>query len=151
MDQRTATRMAALLMVVTTAPSGAAEPREASVPLRSAEIRSALEGKLVYHDPPGGTDMDIYEEFHTGGAWGGVLMGRGPVRFSGSWTVRHSRLCVTADRGNFAEHWHIGQYCRTVWRNRRTGVLAMDYLGDLPGSPIIGRQTVTLRELPSIH
>jgi len=94
--------------------------------LGSAAIRRSLVGKLI--SSPGWADSGIQEAFRKDGAWGGVARMRGPVVFSGRWSVEANLLCVVADKGSFAEKWNPGKYCRQVWRDKRTGQLMLNHL-----------------------
>ena len=104
------------------APVSAGAP-DGFVPLRSDEIRKALVGKLISYSPPGSADMGIHEEFHPGGTWRGILYGRGPIPFSGRWSIDDDQICVESDGGSAAERWHSGRYCRKVWQDRKSGEL----------------------------
>jgi len=109
--------------------------------LGSAEIRHSLVGKLISYFPFDLMDADVQEAFRKDGAWGGVVRGRGPIPFSGSWSVEANQLCVVADKGSDAEKWHPGKYCRQVWRNKRTGQLMLAHL-----TGAHGLQTVSICE-----
>jgi hypothetical protein len=111
--------------------------------LGSAEIRHSLVGKLIAYSPPGWADAGVSEEFHEGGKWRGLYLSRGPVDFSGRWSVEANQLCVVADRGSFAEKWHAGKYCRQVWKNKRTGQLLLTHLTGHPD----GLQTLSVQHL----
>ena len=93
--------------------------------LSSAEIRHSLIGKSIFYSAPGGGEGGVSEEFHEDGKWRGNYLGRGPVDFSGRWSVEVNQLCVVADRGSLAETWHAGKYCRQVWKNEHTAQLIM--------------------------
>ena len=120
------------------------------VPLKSGEISKALVGKEIGYNPPGWADTAIAEEFYPDGKWGGMLAGRGPVHFSGRWSIDGGKMCVMADRGTIAERWHPGRYCRQVWRDRASGKLLMDYLPDqAPSRWKMGLQVLSVQDLPA--
>lgn len=130
-------------------PSVDAHAAERLLPLRSGEIEKALVGKLILYNPDM-MDAGIHEEFHPGGVWRGILYGRGPISFSGRWSIVGDRICVQADKGTHAEHWHAGLYCRQVWQNPETGALLIDHLSDRPDSPYKkGLQVLVIRDLPT--
>jgi len=127
----------------------ASKAPEASSPLKSDEIRKVLVGKLITYEPPGSADMGIHEEFHPDGIWRGILYGRGPIPFSGKWSIEADQICVAADRRTAAERWHPGKFCRNVWRNRKSGELQLNYLRDQSsGSRKMGLQTITVHDPP---
>jgi len=99
-----------------------------TLPLSSVEIRHSLIGKLIDYSPPGWADADVSEQFHEDGKWQGAALSRGPIPFSGRWSIEADKLCVVSNRGSFAEKWHHGKYCRQVWKNKRTGQLLMAHL-----------------------
>lgn len=101
--------------------------------LHEVEIRQALSGKFVSYDP-GCCDNRMHEEFHADGKWRGILYGRGPMPFTGRWTIDHDQLCTIADPGSLAESWHEGEYCRDVMRNNESTKLIMEYLQDRTSS-----------------
>ncbi len=117
----------------------------ATEPLGSAEIRHSLIGKWLYYSPPGSADAGVGEEFHEDGKWRGTASSRGPVDFSGRWSVEANQLCVVADRGSVAEKWHAGKYCRQVWKNKHTAQLL---LAHLTGNS--GLQILTVRDLTTL-
>ncbi|MEG3143345.1 hypothetical protein U1839_01645 [Sphingomonas sp. RT2P30] len=128
--------------------SVAARPPEEERALTSREVRTALVGKLIMYTPAGTADMGVHEEFHPDGLWRGALYGRGPIPFSGRWSIERDQICVAADGGTPAKRWHPELYCRNVWQNRRTGELRMNYLPDQPApSQKMGLQTLTVRDL----
>ena len=137
----------AMVVLMTGSP---ASGRSDAIPLDGAAIRQAMIGKAVRYSPPGSADAGVREEFHADGTWRGVRLGRGPIPFSGRWTIAKGSLCVTADRGSPAERWLTGRYCRTVWRSATTGQLRMDHLVHRPASvPATGRQILSVEVLPA--
>ena len=142
--------LAVVSLGVATLSVDAGEPRRA-LPLKPGEISKALVGKRISYVPPGWTDAGLEEEFHPDGIWRGLLYDRVPIPFSGRWSIDDGKMCVTADRGNFAERWHTGRHCRLVWKNRTSGELLIDYLPDQRSSSRkIGLQTLSVRELATI-
>jgi hypothetical protein len=114
--------------------------------LGSAEIRHSLVGKLIAYSPPGWADAGVSEEFHEDGKWRGIRYSRGPVDFSGRWSVEANQLCVVADKGSSAEKWHAGKYCRQVWKNKRTGRLLLAHLTGADGLQVLSvRGLATLK------
>ena len=111
--------------------------------LGSAEIRHSLIGKLIFYSPPGWADAGIHEEFHEDGKWRGIYYSRGPVDFSGRWSVEANQLCVVADRGSIAEKWHAGKYCRQVWKNKHTAQLLLAHLTGVDGLQIVSVRDLT--------
>ena len=106
--------------------------------LGSAEIRQSFTGKYIFYSPPGWADAGVHEEFHQDGKWRGIRYSRGPVEFSGRWSVEANKLCVLPDRASPA-----GKHCRQIWKNKHTGQLLLDHLSGLGGL-----QTVSIRDLP---
>ena len=116
--------------------------------LRAAEIRQTLSGKLVSYSPPGWADVGVHEEFRDDGTWGGIHYGRGPDPFSGRWTVKNDKLCVTAESGSIAQKWHPSEYCRKVWQVGEMKQLRMGYLLDQPSSSHnFGPQVLSVKPL----
>lgn len=144
------TRDTSFILAVLTLSAAASISAEAheSTSLRADEIREALVGKKISYMPPGSADTGITEEFYPDGRWGGIKMARGPSRFSGHWSIDGTQMCVMADQGTVAERWHSGSFCRTVWQDRTTGLLRIEYLGDQPSSTSnFGLQTLTVSDL----
>src|SRR4051812_34013041 len=108
--------LAVVSIGLATSPAASKAP-EGSSPLKSDEIRKELVGKLITYAPPGSAGMGIHEEFHPDGIWRGTLYGRGPIPFSGKWSIASDQICVVADSGTAAERWHPGKFCRQIWRN----------------------------------
>lgn len=122
------------------------------VSLRQAEIRKALTGKLVSYSPPGWADAGVHEEYHSNGTWRGIRYGRGPIPFSGRWSIRNDQLCVQADKETIAVRFPSGQRCRHVWRDEATGRLWINHLTIGPSDSLgIGAQLLNISELPSEH
>jgi hypothetical protein len=116
--------------------------------LKASEITKALVGKRISYNPPGWVDSAISEEFHNDGVWSGKLHGRGPVPFSGRWSISDNQICVAADKGSHAKLWHAERYCRQVWRIHNSSALQILYLGDQRSSPNkFGLQTLTVSSL----
>jgi hypothetical protein len=105
---------------------------EQRTPLNDTDIGEALTGNLVSYSPPGWADAGIHEEFHEGGVWRGIYYSRGPRPFTGHWAIRNAQLCVSPDKGAIVAQWFIGDRCRTVWRDRRTGRLFLEHLDPRP-------------------
>uniref|UniRef100_UPI0035CBF56D hypothetical protein n=1 Tax=uncultured Sphingomonas sp. TaxID=158754 RepID=UPI0035CBF56D len=95
--------------------------------LNSTEIRKALVGKSIRYRLSNGSDMGMYEEFHSNGVWSGARSGRGPWQFSGRWLITDNEICVTAKAGTSYESSYPGQHCRKIWRDRKTGALRTGY------------------------
>jgi hypothetical protein len=119
-----------------------AEPPE-STSLEADEIQRAFVGKRIRYNPPGWADTTISEWFYPDGRWGGILSGRGPIRFSGQWSIRGDKICVTADEGTFAKRWHSGKFCRAVWKGRKDCALSIEYLAN----HTFGLQTIAVFDL----
>lgn len=130
--------------------SGAVHAQEPArlVQLRTDDLRETLVGKHVSYNPPRSFDMAISEEFLPDGRWGGIKYGRGPLPFSGRWSIRRSRICVVAEPKTRFARYHRGRYCRVVWKDPASGQLQMDYLEDWSRTSAVGLQQLTIRDLP---
>ncbi len=137
---------ATALITATPGPNASNPARDEQ--LNTAEIRNALIDKSVSYSPPGSADAGFHEEYHSDGTWRGALYGAAITGFTGRWIIKDGELCVTADPRTIAEHWHAGQYCRQVWRDRGSSQLRMNYLTDQPSSSHnLGPQILYMRDL----
>jgi hypothetical protein len=138
------------LFVLGLAMAGFAQSDRASLErLDASEIRAALTGNLVHYSPPGWADAGAHEEFHPDGKWGGMRYGRGPMPFSGQWDVRDDQLCVHARQGLWEKLERPEWFCRTLWRDTRSGALRMDHIAaGFGGTFGEGLQTLTVQPLP---
>jgi hypothetical protein len=134
----------ALLIGSLTATGAFGQSTHETKPLSSAEIRHSLIGKQASYSPPGWADAGIVEAFHEDGKWLGTYISRGPVSFSGRWSVEDDQICVVADRGSVAQKWHARKYCRQVLENKRTKQLLLDHVNGTPG---VGLQILSVRNL----
>lgn len=134
--------------LITSPPGPYASNPAGAKQLNAAKIRKALIGKSVSYSPPGSADAGLHEEYHSDGTWRGALYGAAIIGFTGRWIIKDGELCVTADPRTIAEHWHAGQYCRQVWRDRGSSQLRMIYLTDQPSSSHnLGPQILHVRDL----
>ena len=113
--------------LLSTAPAGAGLADEARR-LSGGEVRRALTGKLIAYSPPGWADAGVHEEFHPDGSWRGLGYSRGPVPFSGGWSIRGDQLCVRPAPRSMVAAWFEGSRCRYLWRDRATGPLRIEHL-----------------------
>ena len=109
-----------------------------------ATVRALLSDKLVGYSLPGRADTKIWERFHANGVWTGTHLGRGPVDFSGRWSIEGNRVCVLADEGTHIAKWFSGSRCRVIWREQNTGRLSMEYLN--PRDASFGPLTLEVRD-----
>lgn len=113
------------------------------------EIRAALVGKAIAYAPEGWADAGIHEEFHESGIWKGIYYSRGPVGFSGRWTVVGNQLCVTPDRRTIVARWFEGNRCRSIWRGSKSGALKIEHLN--PSLAKSGPLSVSITDLGSFR
>jgi hypothetical protein len=112
-----------------------------------AEIRAALSGKAIACAPEGWADAGIHEEFHESGIWKGIYYSRGPVGFSGRWSVVGNQLCVAPNRGTIVARWFEGNRCRSIWRGSKSGALKIEHLS--PNFAKSGSLSVSITDLSS--
>jgi hypothetical protein len=115
---------------------------EAQVPagfaeLGPAEIRRALSGLLVMPDPNVRQRAMRYGEvFYPDGTWRSSREERALLMLSGRWSVQAGSVCVTVDWISRESSRQPRHDCRKLWRNARTGQLAMTDR-DRPAGPLI--------------
>lgn len=140
-----------LLMALTFSWTTTVEPALAQPPApqqltEPSAVRALLSDKLVGYSLPGWADTEIWEGFQANGVWTGTHLGRGPVNFSGRWSIKGGRVCVIPDEGTHITKWFSGSRCRAIWREANTGRLSMEYLN--PQDASFGPLTLEVRDFP---
>ena len=144
-------KLLALLVALTFPWTTATERAPTQPPARQkltegATVRALLSDKLVGYSLPGWTDTEIWEGFQANGVWTGTHLSRGPVNFSGRWSIEGNRVCVIADEGTHISKWFSGSRCRVIWREEDTGRLLMEYLD--PRDASFGPLALEVRDFP---
>lgn len=144
-------KLYALLLTLTFPWTIVTEPALAQLPAaqqmtEGATVRALLSDKLVGYSLPGWADTEIWERFQSDGSWTGTHLGRGPVNFSGRWSIEGNRVCVIADKGTRIAKWFSGSRCRVIWREENTGRLSMEYLN--PRDASYGPLSLEVRDFP---
>lgn len=121
-------RLTVLLVVCATEAQAVVSGSEQKVALSGMEITKAFTGFSISYSPSGSADAGVHEEYHEGGIWRGFYYSRGPVPFAGRWRVSKGQLCVSPDTSALVSRWFVGERCRTVWRDKVTGLLLVKHL-----------------------
>ena len=117
-------------------PASAADVRSDRL-LGVAEVRAALSGRVIAYAAEGWADAGVQEEFQENGIWKGIYYSRGPIGFSGRWTVIGNQLCVTPDQRSIIVDRSLSRKAKRVLCGNESG----------PGRPICRDQLILITRL----